>query len=856
LLSLFALRQRTRVSAPKVPRIRGLLPYDGDEPLPAREQATAELSELLSTIGFRIFSLTGLPGVGKTSLMRAGVIAVLESDGFRPVYVPHIGLDPRTAILHAFPEVPDEADSSSFVNQIAAAADQIYRASAKKAFVICDQLDPFLSDAPRGDLVGFFEDVWRALEASPTIRFLFVVSDDFLDPLSEVVRDSSPTPESLDVLADAYRLPLLVEEQAREIVSEWLRRRTLRGLRGMQSELVGPLARQGYVSPSHLQIMAHVLQKSVVRSRDQLTMIGGVEGTLVAHVSSSIANAPSEALASAILLQLLPSSQADTLPVCGDRQLSQLSRTAALGSPNVDSTRKASRQVWAETISLLRRARIISRRGPGRYSLADQLIAGAVREAIVPNVGATPSRGESLLVEYLEQFAKDSSTVICDRDLRIIGRSARLRSRVVEPARTLLLQSVEASRHRNQRLLAVRAAGLAGFALFAGLLGVSAFATDGFRRLNADFIVTDAGTGNPILGTLIAVAPKTRLVAMTHWETSDALGLYYWKLPEESAHQLPIGESPRLIAATQGIKHTALAFNPSGTSLLSGSVDGTVRIWRTDQFDAGLPRSLPRETEAMRFPNVPVSEDCMTERTISGLDFNAGSDFLLVSGLCGRLELWNLQGGMERLEAVADLGRLLPHDGSSLSPNGGFVAARVTPRLGDETSGIVVLRHDGKSLTKLGDTKFGDVFLLSAGFMDNEELVAVGVTLGAPNTTSQAGQVQRIAMDMNGSVSTSELGTARLEKPFAAVLSGGSQTMAARLADDDDDVSWGIWRGQKRGPDIVLDAEQGIGSSGALSADGNQLILAQKNGNRVYEWGTWFAGVRVPWSNWWTGGRS
>jgi WD40 repeat protein len=392
-------------------------------------------------------------------------------------------------------------------------------------------------------------------------------------------------------------------------------------------------------------------------------------------------------------------------------------------------------------------------------------------------------------------------------------------------------------------------AGIVALMLPAAVFGVNSLAAGRFEKLNVDFVLQDPASGDSILATAMAIAPRRGLVVMTHEATSEALGLYYWKLPDVATARSAAGDSSlevaRLIPDTKGTKYTTLTFSPSGNTLLSGGVDGTVRIWNSDRLDEESTTTLPREAEGAKFADVPMSASCSTEKSIRGLDFDRAGDHLLVSTSCGRLELWNWQGA-PRLAAVADLGRLMVRDDVSLSPDGRVIAAMLPPVPDDESTKIAVLRIEGRTVQEVDRKPLDELNVLSVAFAGNDRLSLVGITKGGATSGQPKAHIQRVEMDLQGADSRKELGTIPVDRPPVAVLSSDAETIAVGSVDTSS-VPWGIWREDRRSEDIVLKADQGSESTGALSADGNRLILSQKNGNRVYEWGTWFAGVRLPW---------
>src|ERR1700728_4360414 len=79
--------------------LRGLLPFETGEALLGRDQEIGRLLTMVRSSEFRFGYVTGQPGCGKTTILRAGLVAALEQKGRGVLYLPRPGVDPLSSVL-------------------------------------------------------------------------------------------------------------------------------------------------------------------------------------------------------------------------------------------------------------------------------------------------------------------------------------------------------------------------------------------------------------------------------------------------------------------------------------------------------------------------------------------------------------------------------------------------------------------------------------------------------------------------------------------------------------------------------------------------------------------------------------
>jgi hypothetical protein len=308
-------------------------PYVGPRPFERQDRALffgrdREASEVLSlVIAHRVLLLYAQSGAGKTSLINAGLIPLLEEEGFEVLPVARVrGLIPKDIEPEKIPNlyvfntlmswVEDEAGPKELI-QISLAgflkerehpADEDGLPSPR--VVILDQFEELFAFYPERwrDREGFFEQVRDALEEDPFLRVVFVMREDYiaqLDPYAPLL------PERLRT---RFRLERLRERTALAAVTGPLRDTGRSFAEGVAEQLVGELlkvrvetsvgetavATGEFIEPVQLQVVCQGLWRDLpsdvtVITRDHLQAFGDVGQALSEFYEQCIEKAVQEA---------------------------------------------------------------------------------------------------------------------------------------------------------------------------------------------------------------------------------------------------------------------------------------------------------------------------------------------------------------------------------------------------------------------------------------------------------------------------------------------------------------------------------------------------------------------------------
>ncbi len=279
---------------------RGLIPYDeGSAALfLGRAAEVASLHHLVTRDNSRVALLTGEAGVGKTSLVRAGLIPLLSRAGVLALHVgnhaaPDQDLWLSAGRAHADPPAAGEG-FADYLSRLA-------RGSRAGTLLVVDHLESVLApgrEADRDRLAGILAAAVAAF-AGQRLRFLFVVDGDacqLLDPFL-VASGLAPVPGA------SMNLSRMEQSAATEVIEQTALQTGTFLEAGLAGLIAGDLCKFGPCSPLNLQIVARQVLELRLTSLRRYEKSGGADALLPLFVERVLAQ--SEARSAGLVLLAL-----------------------------------------------------------------------------------------------------------------------------------------------------------------------------------------------------------------------------------------------------------------------------------------------------------------------------------------------------------------------------------------------------------------------------------------------------------------------------------------------------------------------------------------------------------------------
>lgn len=251
-----------------------------------------------------VTTVFGKPAIGKTSLLRAGVMATLrqeaeetDREADRPWLAAYtrVGEDPtasiREAILAAMEEAgydPDDPAGREEMWQVIAGAAEV---TGHRVLVLLDQVAEYfvkLGDRVRERFRGALRE---ALErCGDDFRLLIAIREDFVGELFEL-QDDFP-----HIMHNMHRLRVLTREQAEDAIVKPAQNFELQVERSLVNRILDDLWREG-IEPVQLQIVLHSLYEGLSPGGRVITervydRLGGANEILDKYLERALSHLP------------------------------------------------------------------------------------------------------------------------------------------------------------------------------------------------------------------------------------------------------------------------------------------------------------------------------------------------------------------------------------------------------------------------------------------------------------------------------------------------------------------------------------------------------------------------------------
>jgi len=273
--------------------IKGLLPFESSDAnlfrLLQREDFLRDCLQNITADNFRFGVLYAESGVGKTSLLRAGVLPRLRARQHRCVYVSLSELNPVESIRQALVQelrLPNGGSGRADLNSLLGAGSRL---GAEPLVLILDQFEQiFVHHKSRSN--PFFQELadWYQKGSVLPVKIVLSVRSDFaprmLQPLNTMGCSLGPR--------QSWLLEKLEPDQAAEILHVIANEEQIaideNFLRTLTSELAS--LEDGRISPVNIQIWAQMVavqgrEGERAFNREAYQRLGGIEGLLEKYLS-------------------------------------------------------------------------------------------------------------------------------------------------------------------------------------------------------------------------------------------------------------------------------------------------------------------------------------------------------------------------------------------------------------------------------------------------------------------------------------------------------------------------------------------------------------------------------------------
>jgi HEAT repeat protein/predicted transcriptional regulator len=247
-----------------------------------RDEETAKLAERVLSHGLSV--LVGRSGVGKTSLVRAGLMPVLEEEGFVPLYL-RTSPDPLESLRRELGSLSHGATTVSPDGDLYTLLSALEPQMGEGLVILLDQFEEFFiitGERQRERFVHQLEEVLNSERVN--VRFLLCVRQDYFAHLLKIADMGLR-----DLHRYAYLLEGLTESSARDAIVKPAELFEVSYDEQLLDTLIGDLAEAERIWPAQMQILCSTLYESAGGRGSTVTLelyeeLGGAEGILAQYL--------------------------------------------------------------------------------------------------------------------------------------------------------------------------------------------------------------------------------------------------------------------------------------------------------------------------------------------------------------------------------------------------------------------------------------------------------------------------------------------------------------------------------------------------------------------------------------------
>ena len=425
--------------------LRGLLAFEKGESLLGRDSDVGRLLAVIYSPEFTFGYVSGDAGVGKTSLLRAGILSQAPPPEWLAVYVPRPTLQPVQAItkclLQGIPNVPGDGTPKNLTEAFAA----VSKATSKTSILlILDQFEEFFLAFPtRPERLPILEELAESTLRGNLFsgRILVCLRREFVDDLHDFVPFvAQPTDDrfrcSLNnwtALVASHVLATIVEHDSLPFSEELI------------DSVVRDLAHHDMVRPVELQIVCTRLRDEGISDLPRYKQSGRAEGLLASYVRDRITprlqsdEAKQEFDIARLILRSLCSETRNAKRATG-LTISELSDRIQLSLPEGSEKLRNVPTTVRTVLQRLLDAYLVVPEDEDKYNLIHDYIVRPILFA-TSDVSPVEERANRLLERFLEEYRGDLGTRIPLKQSLFIRKFASQNERAKPQAVELLHKS-------------------------------------------------------------------------------------------------------------------------------------------------------------------------------------------------------------------------------------------------------------------------------------------------------------------------------------------------------------------------------------------------------------------------------
>ncbi|MCC7597776.1 hypothetical protein IGS61_09785 [Janthinobacterium sp. FW305-129] len=371
--------------------LRSFLPFEQGDTLIGRRSDCTDAMAILQGADFRFGVIWGESGCGKTSFLRAGLVAELHRRGHVPIYLGRPTDDPCTAIERAFSQYGGTA----------------------RLFVIIDQFEEYFLTHPSHSASGALGNCMRKLlDEHPHCSLVIAIRRDFFARLQNFAPDI-PDPTSPRT---TFELANLRTHSARQVLAQAAADEAVQFEAALVDAIIEDLENNGEVWPVELQLIGTRLKRAHVREKAVYVALGRKAGVIGTFIRDELARLPKPVLGEIVLRKLCAPGGIAKSPV-------DITLDAIVEDVRARDAAFLAGTELATCLKKLLEARLVIQTRPDTFNLTHDALAPLIQRGTSGLQGATEAAERSMSF-YLGAFRNDNMVRIPIRTLLQIRRHA------------------------------------------------------------------------------------------------------------------------------------------------------------------------------------------------------------------------------------------------------------------------------------------------------------------------------------------------------------------------------------------------------------------------------------------------